>query len=177
MTEYGIPTTWEPPKGFDIELSGGSKVLARALQVEDVIEMDLMDELDYFSGVAGKGQKKKGVKKTPEEFDVGSEAFVKMIDVINRVVCRAVLKPTVKALPEDGQLEEGVAYITHVPYIDRMTIFTKVFTEQMGGEEFEKFRAQSIAGVGALSKEQVVQLPAKPDDGDGKKPTESVLPG
>jgi len=179
MSDYSVPDSWLVDK-FDIELASGGKVQARKVSMEDVIEMGLIDNLDFFGSIAGKGKgaKKKQLQIAQGETAITPDQIKKMMGIVNKVILKGVLQPAIHPVPEnDGERKDGLVYVDHIPYDDRLEIFQKVFLDDLGGEEFAQFRDESVKVVGALAEKSEVQRPSKPTTRDVSLPPESVLPG
>lgn len=172
-SKYLAPA-WGVNPTFDLTLPSGGLVLVKKIAVDEVIEMGLMDKLDSFSSVAGKG-KKKQTKKEEAESELREKlgdpgAMGQMVDVINLICLKSIVEPRVLQVPEkqedgsDGERVEGAIYIDRIPFTDRSFIFEKCFVSEMGGEAFEQFREGPKQAVGAVEKKPGVSNNAKSAD-------------
>lgn len=173
--EYLVPDNWQRSLTFDLKLPKGGKVLARYITIEDLADLGLMDQMDFFGQIAGKGPKPKETAKKKNKLT--GETFKAMVGVINKIALSAVLKPELQPKPEPdengkpGVREPGVLYVDLIPFEDKMYIFTKCFVDDMGGEGMENFRAQSLQALGAVQQKQSVQDDSEQSDGDQPKET------
>lgn len=194
MTDYA-PAGWAVPTQFDLDVPSGGKVLVRKLGMEDIIELGMVDKLDVFGAIAGKGPKKpqdhKKKKKDSDnellEIFRGKGNFNKMMDMINLLVKHSIIKPQVFSKPEDvidpdtgeafpAERVEGRFYVDQIPFTDRMFIFNEVIGKELGGDGMEDFREESEQNLGTLAEVTGDELPAE-STAANSEPSESVLSG
>lgn len=187
MTDYA-PAGWTGTDNFEIDVPSGGKVLARKISMEDIVDLGLVDKLDTFGNIVGKGSKKaKGKTRAQDEGmseeeilakRLGSKAnFKKMVDIINEIMVVAVIKPPLFAKPPtEDERRDGLFYVDRIPFQDKMHIFNLVFSEQMGGDGMEDFREGPEQGLGTLAEKPSPELPAESSSAS-EESSESVLSG
>lgn len=180
---YAPIPAWQGVQTRDLVLPSKQVCLVRDLQVEDVAELDIIDVMDIFSNIVGKGKAapsaKAKTKTAAQSADKEAEAvatnlfrdaatFMKVVTVTNKVITRAVIKPEI-LLPPDNYEDriDGKIYADSIPFGDRMFIFTEVFK---GMSDLESFREESAEGVGDVEAKPIVQLPPVAAPGHKVKP-------
>lgn len=140
----------------DVKLPSGQLCRVKVLEMEDIIELDLIDALDTFSGKLLEDPRKSKKKKKDEGPMNGfmdllrdKERSKKLIETINKVIPQAVVIPTVLPIPAEGEerREDGL-YVDRIPLPDRFTIFGATFEGFGGG--MSDFREESQESVGAV---------------------------
>ncbi len=158
------PTTWgraaSGKEPFEFETPSGQICLVKSLGMEDILRLDMLDTLDFFSKSLSEDDKKAGEKPKDEQTEFAKSMlknFSKMEDTVNLVIKAAVIAPKIELPIAEPLRKDGVIYADTVPFTDRMAIFTEVFDV----EGLSSFREETEAGVGHVSDEQVVPLPAE----------------
>jgi len=160
---YAPIPAWGGNVNYDFVLPSKQVVLLRKLQMEDIVELDLIDAMDTFTGlmtVPENAKAKKSKKAANEEEQIGRqifgnpEKFKAVMKTADKCILKAVLKPTVQEPPaEFAERVEGVVYLDTIPFADKLAIFNEVF-EGVGG--FESFREEPTENVGSVEDEQDV---------------------
>lgn len=174
---YAPIAAWTAPQDMDMTLPSGQVVLVRKIQMEDVVDLGLVEALDMFQEIAGKGndavasagKTKKAKAEAEESFGMSMmkdrEGFKKILRLADRVTVATVVKPRIefpvagpdgKALPMIDR-EPGL-YVDQVPFEDKMHIFSSIFK---GMEELDSFREESGEDVADIPAVADVPLPTK----------------
>ena len=156
---------------FDITLPSGQVCQARKLEMEDVIRLNIVNELDTFSGMfEDETKEEKKPEEAPSELDVikkmsNSGGMDRLIKTLNTITIDRVVQPKVLPVPfkpgtsepiPHAEREPGV-YVDVIKFVDKMTIFGKVFD---GLGDMADFREESETGVGDLEAQPVVETAA-----------------
>lgn len=159
MTEdkYAL-TAWGAPKNInekDVTLPSGQLCRVRELQMEDVLELDLIDAVDTFTGqliddrADGKETSHESDAKSFLTFLRDKEKREKLLKIVDATIPRAVVAPVVlPALPKGRAKKEGFIYVDQIELNDKLAIFTEIF---QGFGDVSKFREEQAEGVGTLA--------------------------
>lgn len=166
VDKYALTPAWNVKPNYDLELPSGQVILVRTLTMEDVVDLDLVEAMDTFTGLAeqtvankGKGKgKKKTQEETEKEFGLtlfgDKDRFKRILGIADKAILVAVVKPEIVAAPEDdADREDGILYVDTIPFGDRLFIFNAVF-DGVGG--MESFRPVATADVGDVADVAVV---------------------
>lgn len=182
QNEYAV-TAWgeEGGKKKSLTLPSGQRCLVQLLEMEDVIALGVVDQLDTFTGgmlseaLSGKPKPKKTKKDAKkEEATKWMEAlkdqakFLKLMDAVEKIIMRAVLKPKIypEPLEEDGSqgpLVKGRAYIHQVSFTDKMEIFGVVF-QNLG--DMSSFHEGQTPDLGDVATSEGLPRPTIPTTGN-----------
>lgn len=163
-TEY-TPDVWGAPKSVnekDLTLPSGQRCRIRELNMEDVLELDLIDLMDSFSGqIMTDGTAKvanEGVG-TFMEFLKNKQKRETFMNTVDSVIPVVVVAPTVTAMPKEGRvLRKDKIYPSMISFNDKLAIFTEAFS---GFGEVSSFRTEQEASVGAVEESESVQHEAE----------------
>lgn len=185
---YAPIPAWTAPMTSDMTLPSGQVVLVRKVQMEDVVELGLLEAMDAFKDIVGKGQvaakaAKKTTKKAQAEAEEKSnetlglglmkdkDKFKTMLKMADRVTVAVVLKPEIKFPPAglDGKAlpmpdREPGLYVDQVPFADKIHVFSSIFD---GMENLDSFRGESDSGVDSVPAVTGVSLPSVGNDATG----------
>lgn len=129
-----------------VVLPSGQKVKVQPLEMEDVIEMNLINELDTFTGFfsedTGESSGFEMMKKLSED---GPDGFSRFRNTIDLAVMKATVEPR---LSRDGA--NGSFPIANVPFVDKVAIFGTAF---QGLGDMGDFRSEQDNGVGTLEEQ------------------------
>lgn len=134
-----------------LPLPSGASVVVRKLSIPDLIELNILDKLDGFSGKVLDGGKGKGKKKAQADTisSLDPEQLLSLMEVLDKITVAAVVSPKIEAQPEDeDDEEEGVRYAHHIDLPDKMAIFEASFE---GMSEFFRLGGEQAAGVGDVA--------------------------
>lgn len=179
--EYA-PKAWSF-RDFDFMLPSGDKCRLRKMDPMLLVESDLMDKLDFATGVVmgthvknANRSKVEMVKtdrakrearargKDPDQVDdavalanlrENPEQLLQFRSVLDEVLLIAVVKPTMHKPPEDDdERVDGLFYTDSVPFNDKIAVFNKVME---GVNAVAQFRKGSEAAVGDVAPEPSVR--------------------
>lgn len=169
------PTTWGTTQFEDLTVPSGQKCQVRKTSLEVLIELNILQDMDTLSKVVNdkhitrvKGKSASGAKKSgnnePVDFDIQKlmtedpKAFMRMIQMVNRVVEYIVTQPRVvwpvqrdetgePVKNKDGDPIElssedrvdGTIYTDMIDLNDRFALFSYMIG---GSKQLEQFREQ-----------------------------------
>ena len=148
MAGWGLPV---PSK--KVTLPSGAVVRLVQLDVPKMIELDILDKMDSFTGkVLEDPSKKKKKAKEAESDTLDPEKLAGLLEVLDKITVACVVEPVLAHLPEpndDGEIveEEGVRYVKYVPLADKMKIFE---TAGEGLGEFFRLGGEQAADLGTV---------------------------
>lgn len=143
-------------KPIILEMPSGQKCRVRVLEMEDIIRLNLVNELDTFSGFFE--------EHDPNNPDSGMSMMKKLSDgdnfdrfsnTMDKVVVDSVVEPRI--LPRDANHEPGAVFVNQVPFVDKMAIFSAVFK---GLGDMGDFREEQSDGVGAVEEQPIPAVPS-----------------
>lgn len=143
---------------IDLDLPSGATCQVRKLEMEDIIEMGLIDELDTFQSLFSDDEE--GLPEDKED----ELAFAKRLasggnfktlkKTIDKIVVQSVNQPKVEPVPDDGAVKDGVIYVDHIGFADKMAIFIVAFD---GMSSMSTFREEPTSSVGTVAEKPVVE--------------------
>jgi hypothetical protein len=155
------PTTWGQPKQdkppYEYETPSGQLCLIRKIGMEEILDMGLFNELDFFSKAMATTDKNK--PKTAEEMDDSFATkvlknFGSMKETINKVLLVGVIAPVLMPVPaKESDRVSGTIYVDSVPFEDAFDLFGEI----VDSEGLSTFRKEPEVSVGNLPDEQVLQ--------------------
>ena len=154
---YAVHPSWGGEVTYDFTLPSQAVVLLKKLQMEDIVELDLVDAMDTFTGIMAtpENNKRKKAVKVDEEAEIGRrifgnpKKFKAVMATADRCVTKAVIKPEVQLPPANvDDRVKGVVYTDTIPFADKLAIFNHVF-EGIGG--MESFREGPTEDVGDVA--------------------------
>lgn len=162
--DFALSTAWTAHKDFKKPFryrleNSGQTVLLQRLDMPDLLKLGIAQEMDFMSkslltAPAGGDQKPQAAVADAVKL---ADNFGKMETMINKVVQRGCLKPTLHAVPEHNNArQDGLLYVDAIPWDDRMELFSVIFETQ----GLSDFREEQDAGVGNVADVQDVQLPS-----------------
>lgn len=128
---------WLSEEGRDFVTPSGKLCRVRDMPVEKLAALGILDQLTRLPGIT-EGVVNKAEGMPPEKMRQGIEQLVTISEMLNRVVPLIVMKPTVWALPEEGEERQpGRIYVDSISLPDRIAILN----EAAGGVmKFDNFR-------------------------------------
>ncbi len=151
------PTVWGVPKSInekDLVLPSGQRCRVRELEMEQVLELDLIDALDTFTGqLSDDGTPVEEVaEKSFLDFLKNKPQREKFLETMDKVIPVVVVAPFVNPNPPKGRAKNpNKVYVSDISLQDKMSIFSSVFS---GFGEVSKFREEQEEGVGDLAESQ-----------------------
>lgn len=153
MTDPYAVTSWGVVNApFDMTTPSGQKCLVRKLEMEDVLAHGLINELDGISTAlidenAPEEEQESGASLLVAFKD--TDKFGRLEKTINKIVQITVVQPVIYGIPDEvlnpqtrkpeaGPRVEGRAYVDQISFMDKMSIFGKVFEGFKGLEQFRE---------------------------------------
>lgn len=168
------PTAWgKGPELMDIELPSGQICQAQKLEMEDIIRLNIVNELDTFTGIFSDSEEESTEETELESIKRLSSGgnFDRVSVTINAVLVDSVKQPVVHPIPKDPvtgldipkeNRPRGPIYVDMIGFMDKMFIFGKVFD---GLSSMADFRDEPDDGVGAVEAEPVHAADPSPTGG------------
>jgi len=147
-----------------VECPSGQKVKVKPIDMPDIIELNLLDELDTFSGFFDDSDPEK-VQQDGSNLDFMKALskdgkFSKFMKTLDKVICRGAIQPRISSdIPEDQEaaaLKSGVVPARIIPIFDKMAIFSIAF---QGLGDMGDFRPGQGEGLGGLEAEPAHEVP------------------
>lgn len=172
------PTTWgQAPNAaiISLDVPSGQTCLVRTVGVQGLMAAGILQHVDVLTSLVDEkyitsredGRKALAADKLKDDPDAVASVF----EVINKVVCHAVVAPPIAPVPtiqdsngrwvadpDPDSRVAGVVYVDTVPEEDQMYIFNVVCG---GPQDLASFRKQSEAAVGGLVLGTDVEAEAK----------------
>lgn len=158
-------TAWGQNNDQVVECPSGQKVKVKPLDMPDIIEMNLLDELDTFSGFfddesLNQDENSGSNLDFMKSLSQGGK-FSKFMATLDKVICRGAIQPRISDSVPEGQeadaLKAGVVPVRIIPIFDKMAIFSVVF---QGLGDMGDFREGQTEGVGDMATEPVNEVPS-----------------
>lgn len=170
---------------FDFTVPSGKTVLMRALEMDELSDLGIIDDIDELSGTVQTEhidrvnkkpqdrQKKKPTKAEQEKAEeeqgknfLKSAAGKRMLSNIHTIIPLVVVKPTVRPhkdnegnlVPYDNR-EPGVIYTDQIEFDDKIAIFNKAIP----GKRLKSDREESSEDVGIVADESESELSTESD--------------
>jgi hypothetical protein len=153
------PTIWGQPTEYDFQAPSGQLCRMRKLDVIELMETNLINQVDFLTGTVQKDviPKNRAARRAaaerpaeaPEEdaakiletFKKNPEKTGEFLGVLEEIVIRAVVRPKIYPLPEEGSpLVPGRVYINSVEFNDKIAIFNKAME---GVGKLQNFRQEA----------------------------------
>jgi hypothetical protein len=162
MTDPYAVTSWGVVNApFEMTTPSGQKCLVRKLTMEDVLAHGLINELDGIGTAL--------IDETvPEDSEAAgasllvafkdTEKFTRLERTINKITQITVMQPVIYGVPDEvinpqtrkpepGSRVTGRAYVDQISFMDKMSIFGKVFEGFKGLEQFREDEQASDLGT------------------------------
>lgn len=126
------PSVWGTQTQFEVTTPSGQVCLCRELTVERLIEMGLLQAISSLEGIVGnqvlpKAQGQPSVQVDMAELVQNADKLTAVLDLVNVIVCEAVVAPRVHVVPADGENRvDGLVYVDSIGMQDRFAIFAEV---------------------------------------------------
>ena len=165
----------ESDEQADLAEAEGKQVLqVRRVDMGDLIKLGIAEELDFMSKslVAPDETPKEGetAKTAVKNAIMKAENYTQMETMVNLVCGAGILQPKLYQPPmkvetkdgkttsvvNDAARQKGLVYIDHLPWDDRIEVFSVIFES----EGLSDFREEQAPGVGDVEHDAGVQLPA-----------------
>lgn len=137
----------------DLTVPSGQLCLVRRPGMEGLMKAGVLHNVDSLSHIVNEKHLKRVDGKATDEIDMTSlmkdeQGMEEVTNVIDKVVCHAVVKPEIHRAPNDVTLRRpGVVYTDMVDIVDKMFIFNFVVG---GTRDLERFRGGLDALVGSV---------------------------
>jgi hypothetical protein len=126
-------SAWGTATDFEVTVPSGQKCLCRELTVERLIEMGLLQAINSLESiVANKVLPAAQGQRPPAEIDMSAlvkdaDKLMLVLDLVNAIVCEAVVAPRVHPVPEEGEERvAGLVYVDSIAMGDRFALFSEV---------------------------------------------------
>ena len=125
-------SAWGTTPTFEVTVPSGQTCLVRELTVERLIEMGLLQAINSLEGIIGNQVLPAVEGKKPVEVDMTSlmknaDQLTAVIDLVNTIVCEAVVAPKVYPVPDPGgDRVMGLVYVDSIGLGDRFALFGEV---------------------------------------------------
>lgn len=162
--QYTLGTQPADEIGEDLTLPSGATCRAVRADPATLVKTGVLNELDNLTGIVSAKQDGK-TPAGPDDVNVDLQALMsnreqltQVFDMIDRVVCHVVIKPTIKPPPNDPtNRQPDVGYTDMIDLDDKMFLFNYAFG---GARDLESFRRQTAARMGDVAAGEGVQQPA-----------------
>lgn len=156
------------------EAEGKQVLQVRRVDMGDLIKLGIAEELDFMSkslvAPADNPKSDETAKEAVKNAIMKAENYTQMETMVNLVCGAGILQPKLYQPPmivtmENGKTvskvnesarQKGLVYIDHLPWDDRIEVFSVIFES----EGLSDFREEQEAGVGDVEHDAGVQLPA-----------------
>jgi hypothetical protein len=141
----------------DLTVPSGQTCLVRRPGMEGLMKAGILANVDSLSHVVNEKHLQRVKGKKTDQIDVSSlmgdqNALDEVVNVVDKVICHCVVRPTVVRAPNDVTLRKpGVVYTDMVDLVDKMFIFNFVVG---GTRDLETFRGglnDALGGVEAVA--------------------------
>jgi hypothetical protein len=166
------PTSWGLPTEEDFRCPSGQLCRVRRVDIMDLLGGGLLNSLDFVTRIvrdehipkaavgpkAAESAKKSAMKALA---DGGPEQMGEFKKAIDSVVLRVVAKPTLWAVPDEGEPRvDGCVYVDSVAFTDKVQIFNWAVSGGRNAQDIEQFRPDADEPVGAVEHVEVVPTEA-----------------
>lgn len=164
--EFAITSWAKTGEAQSVECPSGQKVKVRTLEMEDIIELNLLNELDTFSGFFDDEEtKKEDENKTDLDFlkSLGKDGkFKRFVETLDKVIIAGAIEPQIIQKVDPSQVqaafEAGCVPVNKIPMPDKMAIFSVAFQGLGDMGDFRQGQDEGLATVEAEPSAQVSPL-------------------
>ena len=134
MSTYTTPSGWGVVKPrLDLRLPSGAFVQIEPLELTELLQLGIIDSIDSFSQKLLPAVQGQASQLSEEELSKNvlkdASQLGGVLEVVNKVVSRAIVQPQVHVLAEDAVPEQGKLYAHLIPLEDRMAVFEAVLPD------------------------------------------------
>ena len=149
-------------------------VLVRRVDMSAILEMGLIEELDFFQkALLSENKSESADTATTASAITKPDNFKRMSVIIDAICLAGVLSPKIYKVPEhENARQDGLLYVDEIPWEDRMELFGVIFGSN---NEESTFRPEQDAPVGTVANVETVSLPADESVAGGPDDTAGVL--
>jgi hypothetical protein len=125
-------SVWGTQTAFEVTTPSGQKCLVRELTVERLIEMGLLELINSLESIVSNDVLPKvGGEQAPtvdmNQLMKDPSKLMRVLDLVNTIVCEAVVAPKVHQVPADGASRvQGQVYVDSIGMEDRFALFGEV---------------------------------------------------